>query len=352
MSTLTITHTHADGTLIDGTSRDDGSREILKTHRWRWSRNLGSWYIPQSRDRRAKTYQINTTAAALREAGFEVTIDVDDSYRPAAEVETDKVARQEARVEALDAKADRKAAAAETAWGAERAAYNALPEGGEPIKVGHHSENRHRKSVEKAWDALGKAVTSEREAAAARGRADAAARTTEARYAPVTVARRIEKLAAELRGYERTRDGYSRTLFTNSQTGLKEIEKHEPATGAHRERVLEEIERVADELAYWEGVRAQQLADGKVTPYSKNVVIKGDQIFYVGSWHHVVRVNAKSVTIRSIVGGSWTDRAAYTEIKKVRSAAGAPVHVVDGARVVGDIDATSTKLSQEEDSNA
>ena len=340
MSTLTITHTHAEGTLIDGTSRDDGSREILKTQRWRWSRNLGSWYIPQSRDRRARIQQINSTAVALREAGFEVEVEIDDNYRPIADVEADKIARQEARVAALDAKADRRAETAEAAWDAERAAYNALPEGGEPIKLGHHSENRHRKSVEKAWDALGKAVTSEREAAAARGRADAAARTTDARYAPVTVARRIEKLAAELRGYERTRDGYSRTLFTNSQTGLKEVETHDPASGAHRERVLEEIERVADELAYWEGVRAQQLADGKVMPYSKDVVIKGDQIFYVGSWHDVVRVNAKSVTIRSIVGGSWTDRAAYTEIRKLRNADGAAVRVVDGARVVDDVDGT------------
>ncbi|MDH6284503.1 DUF3560 domain-containing protein [Prescottella agglutinans] len=333
MSALTITHTHADGTLIDGTSRGDGSAEVLKAQRWRWSRNLGSWYVPQSRDRRAKLAQINATVAALRAAGFTVEVEVDDTYRATAEVEADKIARQADRVDALDAKADRKAGAAESAWDAERAATAALPEGGEPIKVGHHSEGRHRRAIEKSWNALGKAVLSEREAAAARGRADAAAKTTDRRYAPVTVARRIDKLAAELRGLERTRDGYSRTLHTNSQTGEKYVEDHAPAGGAYREQVLREIAHTADELAYWQGVREQQIAEGKVTPYSRDVLAKGDHVLYVGQWNEVVKVNAKSVTIRSIIGGSWTDRIAYAEIRGLRDADCTPVRIVDGQRV-------------------
>jgi hypothetical protein len=32
---LTITHTHAEGTLIDGTSRGDGTAEVLKANGWR-----------------------------------------------------------------------------------------------------------------------------------------------------------------------------------------------------------------------------------------------------------------------------------------------------------------------------
>ena len=319
VSTLTITHTHAEGTLIDGTSRSDGSNVILKNQRWRWSRNLVSWYIPHSRDRLAKLPQINATASALRSAGFDV-----------------EITRQEGRVEALGAKAERKAGVAEAAWDAERAAYAALPEGGEPIKIGHHSESRHRNAVDKAWNKLGKAVLSEREAARARGRADAAAGTTDSRYAPVSVARRIAKLAAELRGHERARDGHTRTLFTNSQTGEKYLESHAPAEGAHRDRVLAEIERTTDDLAYWEGVRAQHIADGKVTAFNPDVVTKGDHVYYIGKWNEVVRVNAKTVAIRSIVGGSWTDRIPYTEIRALRTAEAVPVRVVDGARVIGD----------------
>ncbi|MGW5301644.1 DUF3560 domain-containing protein [Rhodococcus aetherivorans] len=332
MSALTITHTHADGTLIDGTSRGDGSAEILKAQRWRWSRGLGSWYIPHSRDRRAKRAQIDATSAALRAAGFTVDVDIDDTYRPTADVEADKIARQAARVDALDAKADRKAGTAEAAWAADQAAHDALPEGGEPIKVGHHSEARHRRAVEKSWNALGKAVAAEREAAAARGRADAAAKTTDRRYAPVTVARRIDKLTAELRRLERDRDGYTRTLHTNQQTGQKYVETHEAATGDYRERVLAEIEHTADELAYWEGVRAHQITVGTAAAYSREVVVVGDLVRYAGHFHRVLKVNAKSVTVGSIVGGSWTDRVPYAEIRGLRDADGQVVRIVDGTR--------------------
>lgn len=334
MAALKITHTHAEGSLVDGTRRGDSSSEILKAQRWRWSRNLESWYIPQSRDRRAKLTQINATAAALRAAGFDVEVDIDDNYRPTAEVEADKIARQSDRADALDAKADRKADAAEAAWDAERAAYATLPEGGEPIKIRHHSERRHRNSIDKAWNALGKAVHAERDAATARGRADAAAKTTDHRYAPVTVARRIDKLAADLRRLERTRDGYTRTLHTNSQTGQKHVETHQPAGGDYRDRILTDIDRTADKLAYWQGVRAQQIADGKVTAFSREVVVKGDHVFYVGQWNEVVRVSAKSVSITSIVGGSWTDRIAYGEIRGLRTPDCLPVRVVDGERVI------------------
>lgn len=45
---LTITHTRADGTMIDGTSRGDGTAPILKANGW--SRGLGTWCVPASRD--------------------------------------------------------------------------------------------------------------------------------------------------------------------------------------------------------------------------------------------------------------------------------------------------------------
>ena len=77
-------------TLVDGTSRGDGSAEVLKavvnpyTGRagaWRWSRNLVSWYVPRSRDTRANTALIDATKAALEAAGFTVDVEIDDTYR-------------------------------------------------------------------------------------------------------------------------------------------------------------------------------------------------------------------------------------------------------------------------------
>jgi hypothetical protein len=46
MSAITLTHTPADGTLADGTSRGDSAGAVLKANRFRYSRNLGLWYLP------------------------------------------------------------------------------------------------------------------------------------------------------------------------------------------------------------------------------------------------------------------------------------------------------------------
>ncbi len=40
---LTISHSAVDGTLIDGTSRGDGSGEVLRAHGWRWFRSIAMW---------------------------------------------------------------------------------------------------------------------------------------------------------------------------------------------------------------------------------------------------------------------------------------------------------------------
>lgn len=210
--TLTITHTAAEGTLIDGTAKGDGSAEVLRTNGWRWSRALGSWYVPHSRDREPKRHVIDRTVAQLQEAGFTVTVSVDYARRAAAAVETDLLARREDRAAALDAKAERRAdtAAAE----AERAAraLRRLPEGGEPIHVGHHSESAHRSAIAKADAAIRRSIDADTDARRARARADIAAGANEARYAPITVANRIEKLRADQVSLRRRLEGYSRTL--------------------------------------------------------------------------------------------------------------------------------------------
>ncbi|MFE5808361.1 hypothetical protein [Streptomyces sp. NPDC056491] len=52
------------GTLAEGTARGDGSAEILKGHYFRWSRNLGCWYLPHSRDRAADRVTLNALCVA------------------------------------------------------------------------------------------------------------------------------------------------------------------------------------------------------------------------------------------------------------------------------------------------
>ena len=201
---LTITHTHEAGTIIDGTAKGDGSAEILKANRWRWGRSIGAWFVPNSRDRLPQDHVITRTAAALEAAGFELApLEIDRTSRSTAEVEAAKIARQADRVDALDAKADRKTANAETAWEKHERDVARLPEGGEPIKVGHHSEGRHRSAINKAHNSMRRSIDAHNDAEEAARRAEAAAATTDARYNPVTVANRIEKIGADIRRYER-----------------------------------------------------------------------------------------------------------------------------------------------------
>ena len=119
---LIITHSHAAGTMIDGTGKGDGTDEVLKTVGWRWGRSISAWFVPQSRDRLPQLHTITRTQEALEAAGFEVETDIDSTRRTTAEVEAGKIGRQADRVDALAAKVDRKATAEDAAWTRARSA--------------------------------------------------------------------------------------------------------------------------------------------------------------------------------------------------------------------------------------
>ena len=85
--TLTIEHTEAEGTLLLGTSRGDGSAEVVKALGWRWGRSIGLWFVPRSRDTAPKRPLIEQTARQLREAGFEVEVSIDTTTGDRAAME-------------------------------------------------------------------------------------------------------------------------------------------------------------------------------------------------------------------------------------------------------------------------
>ncbi|WP_316303083.1 DUF3560 domain-containing protein [Clavibacter michiganensis] len=271
---------------------------------------MGTWYLPHSRDRLPNRWKIRRTVDALRAAGFTVDADISTVIWPTAEVEAAKIERQADRVDALDAKADRKAAAEVAADERASAALHRLPEGGEPIKVGHHSEGRHRNAITKAHTALAQAVEAGRDAEHARGRADVARITTDARYSPVTVANRIETLDAELRKLERrlTED------VCDSERGYRPATAEEQARRA--ERLGRHLDEKRDQIAYWEGVRAEQIATSRATGFDRTTVQKGDLVKIRGSWHRVARVNPKTVSVETDY--TWTRTAPYAEIQALR----------------------------------
>lgn len=315
---IEIIHTAAEGTLVHGTARGDGTNTILKAAGFRWFPSLGVWGIAGSRDRQPNRYKIDRAADALRAAGHEVSVDVDDTHRPTAEAEADRAHRQEERVDALNAKADRKAAEAEAAWEAEHRAVQLLPPDGQPILVGHHSERRHRKAIERAHNATRKAIDATEDAGTAQARAQAAARTTERRYNPVTVKNRLDKLEADQRADQRRLDGHRRVVArTDAHTY---VEDTPPAAGSYRLQVQARMRQRGADITYWKGVYAELQAAGVASTHSAETISKGDYIQTHGRfWYRVVRVSAKSVSVE-VHDGGWTNTVGYHKISGHRPA--------------------------------
>lgn len=298
---MTISHSDLDGTLLAGSSRGDGSAEVVKTHGWRWGRSIGAWYVPRSRNRPPARPLIEATAAALRAAGFSVTVTVDATVADQEEAERERTARSADRSDRLSERATRRREQADTAWDNDRRLTDRLPPGGEPIKVGHHSESRHRRDLERAWNALGQAVTAEDDAREAARRAEVAAHAAAARHAPVTVANRVQRFAADVR-----RDARQ----------LEQLTARGAAESAYGVELAERLAHTRAELEHWQKVRAAQIAAGTATGYSRDQVAAGDLVKIRGQWRRVVRASRATVSVET--GYSWTDRAPWHEVQDHR----------------------------------
>jgi hypothetical protein len=329
MSEIAISHTPRQGTVIDGTSRKDGSAEILKARHYesgytqpaRWSRNLGCWYLPHSRDKRTSKGMLEALAERLRARGFKVTVTIDETdRRPFAEAETERTERAEDRADRFGQYADNAASASETAWQRGRQIADGIPFG-QPILIGHHSERRARRGQERIDTAYRKSFSERDRAEHWAGRASAAAGYEQFRKNPGRTLRRIEKLNAELRAVEKWQRGQSAKGYTrsigNPETAQELQIKHAELT---------------EEIAHWQEIIKQAEADGfKV--WSKADFTKGDFVYSRGRWYEVLRVNAKSVTIPHIHNGigkkvvratdshlDWTWTVPYDEVAGRRSA--------------------------------
>ena len=121
---------------------------------------------------------------------------IDGGHRDPAAVEADRADRQHDRAAALTEKADRHTTTALAAHKKARELGDQIPFG-QPILVGHHSENRMRRHANRIHQAMDTAVAAAEKATDTQRRAQVAANGTDARYHPVTVANRIQRLTAD-----------------------------------------------------------------------------------------------------------------------------------------------------------
>ncbi|MGW6391176.1 DUF3560 domain-containing protein [Streptomyces sp. NPDC055103] len=289
-ASVTITHTRADGTLLDGSKKGDGVFELVRPFGFRFFRSLGMLGIARSRDREADAWRINRAAAALRDAGYEVTVEIDESQRRSfTDAEADRAAWARDRAGRYSDRADRASATSAARRNAARGIADYIPPG-QPILVGHHSERGHRRAIARMDGHMRKSIDEHKKAGYWADRAATADIYEEFRNDPNRTRRRLEKLRADLRWNERERQ-----------------------KAADTSRYDRQIEDLNEEIAYWEGIVEKAKADG-VKLWEADDFAPGDFARYGGSWHQVKRVNPKTLSI------AWNLRLAPKQVMTLEDA--------------------------------
>ncbi|MEV3853035.1 DUF3560 domain-containing protein [Streptomyces sp. NPDC050095] len=324
--TIEITHTRREGTLIEGTSKGDKAAEILRKREYgrtqrqafRWSRNLDCWYLPHSRDHATYTPSLELLAQRLRDAGFEVTLTIDNADRRTfGEAEQNREDRADARAERFGGYADNAARSSERAWKAAHAISERF-EFGQPILVGHHSEPRARRDQDRMHTAMRKSIGEDDRAKHWADRQQAAANYEKLRKDPGTTLRRLDKLRADLRAVEKWQRGESAKGYSRNPDDPELTIRHEELT---------------EEIEHWQQIIKDAEAEG-IKVWSKTDFTRGDFVLYRGTWYEVLRVNPKSVTIPHIHNGpgrrvvratdnrydGWTWTAPYDDVSGRKSA--------------------------------
>ncbi|HEX7673538.1 MAG TPA: DUF3560 domain-containing protein [Bdellovibrio sp.] len=165
---------------------------------------------------------------------------------------------------------------------------------GQPILVGHHSEKRHRRDIERIDNNMRKSVEESKKS----------------EY--------LSSKASTLR-YHANRTENRRYVGNRVKEAKSEVNKLRKWVTETDPRLLHSQEK----LAFWQNRLAEidnSLAEkGELVPSAETISV-GSLIYFIGSWYPVIRVNKKTVTISHWHGiETMTWKVDYTEIKKFKS---------------------------------
>ncbi len=160
---------------------------------------------------------------------------------------------------------------------------------GQPILIGHHSEKGARADQKRITNGMNAACAERSKAEYWRDRARAAVRHAAHKLNPGVIARRIERLEADLRGCQRKQ----------SDPTWSQWREHYDRWVAHLEMVLAYQRELYEASG---GVLAAQfdIKPGDLVSTGRN------------HWYQVVRVNQKTVSVKTPY--SWTDKIEKSKI--------------------------------------
>lgn len=282
-----------DEVTLSGTRKGHPVHKGLVKRPWVWSFRAYAYVLPRSLLPLTRTRRIEELKRAAEAAG--VTLHIENTGEEFTEAD-----RRRAREERLSTTAHRHQAAATKAAAtadATEAASRSIRDGypmGQPILIGHHSERRHRRDLDRAQSLDEKSVEADRIARRRRILAQGLRERLERGDDPVTLRLRIDRHEGEIRGINRHLEKWSSHALTSERDRLM---------------LAVEIDRAA--LAHLE-------AEGKTVTYSRDNVAAGDQvqIRYEPILYTVKRANAKSVKIdlHPLTGLSGTRTVTYSKV--------------------------------------
>lgn len=212
------------------------------------------------------------------------------SYAEQVESEIDRKIEKAKRYETYAANAESRAESRSHA--ADK--INSFIPFGQPILVGHHSESRHRRDIERIRNNVEKSIQEREKAEYLKGRA-------------LDLSKAQDRL--ENRRYVGNR-------IKDAQKIVRQLSKWADSTNPRLVQAQEKLEFWQRRLAQIEANRQEEGS----SVASPDTIKVGDHIYYIGSWMPVVRVNRKTVTV-----SHWLDiptfhyKIAYTRIEKFRS---------------------------------
>lgn len=293
MSDITIKHDHENGTRLEGSAKGDGVYELLRPLGWTY-RSWAGVHIRGSRDRFAYPSDLERYAKVLREAGHSVTVEVDNTWRPAAVRWAEREERADDRADRYEERAGKAAARSTTARDQRRQISDGIPFG-QPKMPGHHSYARACRD-ENRMEALDRRSYAEADYAEhLASRAEGARSNEAAKHNPRAIMRKIETLETDIRRAERDLAG-----STSPDGGSTTITRLR-------------VERDREEVTYLRGLLGQHADAGTFVAWSPDNIAKGDAV-RVGSfgWYKVTRVNRKTVSLDS---QSWPRTATWDDIR-------------------------------------
>lgn len=201
---------------------------------------------------------------------------------------------------------------------------------GEPIKVGHHSEKRHRRDVIRVNRLTRASVNERAKSEYWERRAAATVRRAKNRLKAPQITRRIDKLEAGQRKCVRE-SNFKRWWKQNGSYHQSNLE-YEEAPLEERTVLAVSRKHFAKTRRHWnrwyafyelrlEYERALLAAATPLPLDQEDQVMleKGGGVSYGGKWYEIKRVNKKSVTILGWLYPSGTWRAPREEIRQVVS---------------------------------